>query len=196
MRKDHATRQSEIVDTALQLMAEGGSAAVTTQAIADRMAVSQATVFRHFERRADIFREAIERTVAGVFGDLDEAFGAPFPPDRRLRRVIDVHLRAIAANRGIPRLLFSDRLHLEDAALKDVVLAAMVRYRSQLARLLTEGRDDGVFRPGLDANETAGLIVSLVQGLVLRWSLTDFAFPLERESDAVWSLLWHGVRAT
>jgi TetR/AcrR family transcriptional regulator len=49
--------------------------------------------------------------------------------------------------------------------------------------LLAEGVAEGCFRNDLNTDETALLIVSLIQGLVMRWSITDFELPLEAQGE-------------
>ncbi|MCW8862581.1 MAG: TetR/AcrR family transcriptional regulator [Rhodospirillales bacterium] len=194
MGKSHETRKAEIVGAALDLAAEVGVAGATTQAIADRLGIAQATVFKHFARKTDIFHAAMEAIGAEVFAALEPHFSSAGPADRRLRAVIAAHLAVIATRRGIPRLLFSDRLHLEDPALKSVALRVMKRYAGRLAGLLREGVEDGSFRRDLAADDVAVLIVTLIQGAVLRWSLCDFDFQLDQQADPVWSFLWPVIR--
>src|SRR5579863_8614169 len=49
------SRKQQIVETALDLVAERGADAVTTQAIADAIGVSQPAVFRHFPTKEAIW---------------------------------------------------------------------------------------------------------------------------------------------
>jgi TetR/AcrR family transcriptional regulator len=65
----------------------------------------------------------------------------------------------------------------------------MDTYTGKLRALLDEGVVEGAFRPDLDTEEAARLIVALVQGLVMRWSISDFEFPLEAQGDALWRFL-------
>lgn len=192
--KSHLQRRAEIIEAALALAAEGGVARVTTQAIADRLGIAQATVFRHFKRRDAIFRAAMEWIGAAVMAELGPRFRSAEPADRRLAAVLAAHLRFIAAHRGIPRLLFSDRLHLEDPALKVAARQVMGRYGEALAGLLDEGVAAGVFRKDLDPAGIAALIVALIQGTVLRWSVADFAFSLEAQAEPLWDLLAPSLR--
>ncbi|MCW9039767.1 MAG: TetR family transcriptional regulator C-terminal domain-containing protein, partial [Rhodospirillales bacterium] len=129
-----------------------------------------------------------------VFAALEPHFSSAGPADRRLRAVITAHLAVIATRRGIPRLLFSDRLHLEDPALKSVALRIMKRYAGRLAGVLREGAECGVFRRDLASDDVAVLIVTLIQGAVLRWSLCDFEFQLSEQADPIWAFLWPVIR--
>jgi AcrR family transcriptional regulator len=64
-----ATRQ-RLVDAARELLEEGGYAAASVQAIADRTGVAAGAMYRHFPSKAelfvDVFRDAARRDLAAV----------------------------------------------------------------------------------------------------------------------------------
>jgi len=189
MRKSGEQRREEIVQAVIELAASDGTGQITTQAIADRVGIAQPTVFRHFKTRDRILEAVIEwiaRHLLGVVGSVAAGTG---PADERLRRLLEQQLCFIAKHRGLPRLLFSERLHQENTHLKRSVSKIMDAYTSTLARLLGEGMEAGVFRADLDVEEAARLILALIQGLVMRWSIRDFAFDLPDEAAALWRLL-------
>jgi AcrR family transcriptional regulator len=178
MGKPHAQRKAEIISSALELAAEVGVKKVTTQAIADRVGIAQATVFRHFKSRDLIFSEAIEWLAGQLFEVLSVCFNdKTLSADDRLDLLIKQQLGFIARNKGLPRLLFSDRLHIESPALKGVVRNIMKRYSQQLATLIDEGIAAGCFKKGIDPLETATMVTALIQGTV---KLEDEAEPILR----------------
>jgi TetR/AcrR family transcriptional regulator len=189
MAKSSEERRAEIVQVALELAGERGVGNVSTQAIADRVGIAQPTVFRHFKTRDAIFRAAIQFIAAGLFKALEGVFSGAAPADERLQRLIERQLAFIGGRRGIPRLLFSDRLHHEDPELKATVRAVMDRYTGHVARLIEEGVRQGRFRADVDPEESARLLAAVMQGLIMRWSVYDYAFPLESQSEAVWRLM-------
>lgn len=188
-RKTGEERREEIVQAVLDLAAERGVKQVTTQAIAERVGIAQPTIFRHFKTRDAILHAALEWIGKSMLAALAPILAGGGPADERLRRLLGRQLRFISRRKGMPRLLFSERLHLEDPQLKAVVLRVMEAYRERVTGLLREGMAEGCFRADLDADETARLIVALMQGLVMRWSLTDFALPLAEQDEAIWRLL-------
>ncbi len=195
MGKPHEQRQQEIIEAALELASEQGVKKVTTQAIADRVGIAQPTVFRHFPNRDAIFAGAIDWLAKGLFATLATFFTGSGPADERLRRLITTQLRFIEQNRGLPRILFSDRLHLESPPLKAAVQRVMNRYTENLAGLIGDGQAEGRFRADLDPDETARYVAALIQGLVMRWSIFDFGFRLDEEADDLWRFLERALRA-
>ena len=188
-RKSGEERREEIVRALLDLTAERGTREISTQAIADRVGIAQPTIFRHFPTRDAIFRAALDSIGRKLLDVLTPMLSGRGPADVRLRKLLSRQLRFISRRKGLPRLIFSERLHLEDPELKAVVRDIIDRYTARLEELLRDGVHQGCFRQDLDTAETARLIVALIQGLVMRWSLSDFEFPLDQQGDVLWRLL-------
>jgi len=194
MRKSGEERRQEIVEAVLELAAEHGSGQITAQAIADRVGIAQPTVFRHFRNRERILEAVIEwiaRQLLGVVGGVAAGSGAA---DERLKTLLDRQLEFIGRHRGLPRLLFSERLHQENTRLKRSVGRIMDAYTATVAGLVREGVDAGAFRRDLDPQETAELVLALVQGTIMRWSVRDFEFDLPGQAPAIWRLLEPALR--
>ena len=195
MGKPAEQRRQEIVEAALELAAEQGVKRVTTQAIADRVGIAQPTVFRHFRTRDAIFAAAIKYLVTNMFKVLEVFFISKGPADERLQELITKQLGFISQQKGLPRLLFSDRLHLESPVLKAAVQKVMTRYMGQVAALIKEGQDTGCFRSDLDPDEASRYVAALIQGLIMRWSIFDYGFTLEKEAEPLWKFLHASLRA-
>ena len=189
MRKSNQERQEQVIQAVLDLAAEKGVKQITTQAIADRVGIAQPTIFRHFKTRDAIFRATLEWIGKTMLTVLTPILAGGGSPDQRLRRLLARQLQFISQRKGLPRLLFSERLHLEDAELKATVLRIMETYAKRVADLIADGIEQGCFRAELDPQQVAWLIVTLIQGLVMRWSLSDFALPLEEQGEGLWQLL-------
>ncbi|HEY9164405.1 MAG TPA: TetR/AcrR family transcriptional regulator C-terminal domain-containing protein, partial [Magnetovibrio sp.] len=108
---------------------------------------------------------------------------------KRLERLVHAHLAFIQKNRGIPALLFSDTLHQGSPVLKAEVRQLMKGYAGRVAGLVLEGVEDGSITAATDPALLAQTIVTLVQGVVLRWSLFDHAFDLETQADVIWTVV-------
>lgn len=193
MRKSGEERREQIVQAVMELAAEDGGREITAQAIADRVGIAQPTVFRHFQTRDRILEAVIEWIAGNLLGVISAVAASGGPADERLHRLLEKQLTFISRNRGLPRLLFSERLHQKSTHLKLSVRKIMDAYATTVSGVLREGIESGVFRRDLDAEETARLILALVQGLLMRWSISDFSFSLPNEMPALWRLLEHAL---
>lgn len=194
MGKPTETRRAEIIEGALAVAAERGVNTVTTQAIADQVGIAQSTIFRHFKSRDEIFSAAVNRTGATMLQTLEPCFSGAGPADQRLCKLIRLQLEYVSNNKGLPRILFSDRLHIESPELKQSVQRVMRNYTSRVSQLLQEGMDNDCFDRSLDPDITASHLVMLIQGLLMRWSVFDFDFDLDSESQPLWEFISRAVR--
>src|SRR3546814_8881074 len=64
----------------------------------------------------------------------------------------------------------------------------MTNFHHRIERLIDAGQRDGAFRGAIDAKDAAFLVIGLVQGLVLRWSLIGRSFDLPTEGDRLLSV--------
>ena len=189
MGKPSEQRKQEIIDATLDLAASLGVKKVTTQAIADHVGIAQPTVFRHFKTRDAIFVAAISYIGEALFRNLAAFFSGAGPADERLHQLVRAQLKFISRNKGLPRLLFSDRLHLESPLLKQAVQKIMNGYIQQVSRMIREGQAAGLMRESLEVEESAWLVAALIQGLVMRWSIFDFDFDLAAEAEPLWEFI-------
>lgn len=189
MGKPQEQRQQEIVQATMDLTAEVGIKKVTTQAIADKVGIAQPTIFRHFKTREAIFTAVIGWISINLFKAISKGMSPTAPADEKLHTLIKRQLNFINKHRAIPKVLFSDLLHLESPKLKTALQEVMNNYIKRVTQLLNEGVETGVFRENLDVDETARYLTALIQGLVLRWSIYEFSFSLEKEADLIWKFL-------
>jgi AcrR family transcriptional regulator len=180
-RKSADNRKAEIVATMLRLADELGPDRLTTLAVAQAVGLTQPGIFRHFPTKQDLWLAVAAQIAEAMTEAWDEVLATTPAPLDRLTALIQVQLRQITANPAIPAILHSRELQTENAALRAQFVGLMTRFQSLLVEALTQGRDEGVFRADLAPQDAAILLIALVQGLAIRWSLGQRAFSLETE---------------
>lgn len=175
-RKPAAERKKEIVDTAIRLAAECGPDRLTTERLAKEIGISQPAIFRHFPAKTDIWEAVGDRicTLMGESGQLVEATG----PTDRLRKMVAAQLGFIESTPAVPAILFSRELHSENEKLRAFFADLMAQRQKKLAELFTNGIKSGEFNNDIDPDDSAYLVLALIQGISMRWSLNNRNFDL------------------
>ena len=182
-RKSAADRKAEIVETAVRLAGELGPDRVTTQKIADAVGLTQPAVFRHFPAKTDIWL-AVGEWIAPSEPEanaLPPGVDAGTDPAALLRKVVAGYLDSIARNPAIPAILFSRELHAENEPLRAHIEKVMTRRRARFAALIARAQKAGQIPDRINADDMAALVLALVQGLAMRWSLENRRFDLKDE---------------
>ncbi|MEZ5776982.1 MAG: TetR/AcrR family transcriptional regulator [Paracoccaceae bacterium] len=197
-RKPADERKAEIVAAMLRLADELGPDRLTTQTVADAVGLTQPAIFRHFPTKQTLWHAVAEAIAERLTAAWAKVLARSPDPKERIEGLILVQLRQIEAMPAIPSILFSRELQAVNDDLRQSVLALMTELVATLAAELENGRSAGVFRRDLEPTDAAYLLVSLVQGLAIRWTLGKRGFGLEAEGRRLLATqvrLFQGVMA-
>ncbi len=185
-RKSAADRKTEIVETAIRLAADIGPDRLTTERLAREIGISQPAIFRHFPTKAAIWESVAERI--GTLMAERVAVDETAPPDKMLVSSVLAQLAFIQTTPAIPAILFSRELHAQNESLRRNFAALMARRHQALGAMVAGAIDTGVFRSTLDPDTAAYLVLTLIQGLAMRWSLENRGFDLVAEGERLMAL--------
>jgi AcrR family transcriptional regulator len=193
-RKSAQERKSEIVETVLKLAAEVGPDRLTTEALATEVGISQPGIFRHFPKKIDIWEAVAER-----IGELlRENWTAMENDDQRsadrLRSFVTGHLTFLQTTPAIPAILFSRELHAENEVLRSFFAGLMRRVHQFVSEMITSEIKAARYDNKLDPDDAAYLILALIQGLAMRWSLNEQKFDLVKEGERLLALQLSGFK--
>lgn len=194
-RKTARNRKAEIVDTTLRLADELGPDRLTTQAVADAVGLTQPAIFRHFPTKQALWQAVAEMIDETMTEAWQAALACNSGPQDRLVALIRTQLRQIEGNPAIPAILHSRELQTENADLRQRFRSLMMRFQGLLRTELIAARDSGLIRGDVDPDDGAVLLISLVQGLAIRWSLGNRSFALEAEGTRLLGAQFRLLRA-
>jgi TetR/AcrR family transcriptional regulator len=197
MRHTAAERRQEVVSAVIELARERGPAAITTQAIADRIGVTHGALFRHFPDKAAMWVAAFEWVQAELGGVVDTAFNAGGTPLEILERLFTSHVRFVARHPGVPRILFHElQAPPNDSPFRERARHMVLGYRRRLADLMQVAQSQGQLPEGLDTEAAAMLFVGAVQGLVVQSALFRGEAGMIAAARRIFPLLLDGFRGT
>jgi len=185
-RKTAEERKIEIADAAIRLAADIGPDKLTTQKLAREVGISQPGIFRHFPTTNDIW-DAVAKRIAQVMKTNTAATEDMLPVDR-LRDLVVRHLRFIDKTPAIPAILFSRELHAKNEKLRAFFASVMAKRQKLFAGLVAAEIEAGRFDEHLNADDASYLILALIQGLAMRWSLNNRDFDLVEEGERLLEL--------
>ena len=183
-------RRIQILQALAAMLELPGAERVTTAALAARLQVSEAALYRHFASKAQMFEGLIEFIETSVFSLLNQITDGPHPPLDKARRMITVLLQFAERNPGMARVMVGDALVFENDRLHQRMNLFFDKVEASLRQVL---RDAAASRssatPPGDAQLQASLWVSFVVGRLQRFARSGYKrSPLEH-LDASLALL-------
>ncbi|MFN3395907.1 MAG: TetR/AcrR family transcriptional regulator [Thermodesulfovibrionales bacterium] len=180
-------RKEQIVEAALKIIANRGVKSLTTAAIAEEVGISEANLYRHFNSKDEILQGTVEKIGEGLLGNLDAvSVMTNTSPLERLKRLFILHLDYIDRNEGIPRLVFSEEMHIGNENLKEKLLNTIGLYSARVESLIKEGQKAGLIRRDMEHSSAALMFIGMIQILTMKWSLSGFSFSLVDEGKKLW----------
>jgi TetR/AcrR family transcriptional regulator len=160
MVRQAGQRREEILQALANMLEAPDSGKITTAALASRLEVSEAALYRHFPSKARMYEGLIEFIEATLFSLVNKV-QAEHAADRQVEQIIALLLGFASRNRGMARILIGDALLHEDPRLQQRVNQLLDRLEASLRQSLR------MARPGAsDSGERANALVCFVLG---RW---------------------------
>jgi len=176
-----AVRQQQIIKATLEIISEKGVNGLTTAELAKRVGFSEAALFRHFPSKIEILKAAMINVNEYLIGEIRLITKKDIGPLTKLEEILKFQLGFFDMNRGVPRILFSDELHIGNKELRQTILKRHKNYVDIIKEVFNEAVSVGVFRTDLDIDMAVRAFFGMIQTTVFSCSLSDFNLsPLEQ----------------
>ena len=179
-------RRVQILQALAAMLEQPGAERITTAALAARLDVSEAALYRHFASKAQMFEALIEFIEESVFTLINQMTGraagdaanasADTPADARLAgRVISMLIQFAEKNPGMTRVMVGDALVFENERLQ----ARMNQFFDKIESILKNSLRDvaahnGSGSPTVDAQVSAAVLTAFVVGRMQRFARSGF----------------------
>ena len=182
--KSGEERRREIVEATLAILAEEGMHAWTTSALAERVGVSEATLFKHFDSKDEILSAALRRQAEELRARIEayEPEGSGWERVMGLARQVMSYLEATEGGPLVILLGHAARIRPE---MRDEVEKTGERFRERLVDFL----GDGEGAAGARAEVMAGLVIAVIQSACLRWSVRGHEGSLTERAEPMLAFL-------
>ncbi len=168
-------RRLQILQTLASMLEHPKGERITTAALAKKLDVSEAALYRHFASKAQMFEGLIAFIEETVFGLINQIAANEEDGLKQARSIILMLLNFAETNRGMTRVLIGDALVIEDERLTVRMnqmmdrIEASLRQSLKIAAAQAAGGDANPAHAAIDPHvaERANLIVAAIIG---RWS--------------------------
>jgi TetR/AcrR family transcriptional regulator len=167
-------RRLQILQTLAAMLQEPGGDRVTTAALAGRLQVSEAALYRHFASKAQMFEGLIEFIESTIFGLINQITSQHEDGLRQLRDMVAMLLSFAEKNPGMTRVLIGDALVTEDDRLQDRINQLIDRIETSLKQAFRVTIAQGRLPQESDATARAGIVLAYVLGRWLRFAKSGF----------------------
>ncbi len=168
-------RRVQILQTLATMLEQPGAERITTAALAAKLEVSEAALYRHFASKAQMFEGLLEFIEWSVFTLVNQIVEREPSPSLQAQKIATVLLQFGEKNPGMTRVMVGDALVFEHERLSLRMNQFFDRVESQLRTSLRSAAEAGGSpTPTVDAQALASAITALAIGRLQRYARSDF----------------------
>ncbi|MEZ0206202.1 TetR/AcrR family transcriptional regulator [Ideonella sp.] len=200
-RRNAASAKSEqrirdILRVGREVFAEKGYEHATTADIAQRLGVSEATVFTYFRGKRELCLRVIEDWYDEIIGAMEAGLPKDRPVRAQLETFVATHLRLfLIQGTGLCALVLSEG-RSKGQVLADSLLPLQRSYTAPLMDLLARGQASGEVRSDLPLRLMRSLVLGPMEHIL--WEavgLQERAIDIDATATALVGMLWSALAA-
>ncbi|WP_425257842.1 nucleoid occlusion factor SlmA [Rubrivivax sp. RP6-9] len=168
-------RRIQILQTLAGMLEQPGADRITTAALAAKLDVSEAALYRHFASKAQMFEGLIEFIETSVFTLVNQIAEREASGAVQAQKIATMLLQFGEKNPGMTRVMVGDALVFEHERLTARMNQFFDRVESQLRTSLRAAAEAaGSPTPTVDANALSSALTSLIVGRLQRYARSGF----------------------
>ncbi len=192
-------RRVQILQALATMLEQPGAERVTTAALAAKLDVSEAALYRHFASKAQMFEgliEFIESTVFALVNQIAEREAAnttePGAGARQAARLVTMLMQFSEKNPGMARVMVGDALVFENDRLQQRMSQFFDKIEAALRQCLRDSAvQNGSNMPTVDAQVGSAVLTAFVVGRLQRFARSGFKRSPSESLDACLAQMLH-----
>ena len=185
-----AERRARAIQALLELACHCAPEQISTAAVAERMGISHAALFRHFPSRDALWAESVRWATGQLESELDAIAAVESSPSlQRVRGLLKALVLFFAGYPGLLRMLLAELPRPGSHPASEEAKAFAARLRATLIRLLEQAEREGTLHSPLAPSSLAPLLLATCEGMMLQGLVHDTLAELPQALEGALQLL-------
>ena len=164
-------RRLQILQTLAAMLQQPDSERITTAALAARIGVSEAALYRHFASKAQMFEGLIDFVDQSIMGLIRQVTDREPAGPQQAGRIVALLLQFAEKNPGMSRVLNGEALAFEHERLQERINLLFDKIEAQLRQSLKTADAPA---SNAEVQVVASLLVAFMQGRLQRFARSGF----------------------
>ena len=165
-------RRVQILQALATMLEQPGAERITTAALAARLEVSEAALYRHFASKAQMFEGLIEFIEQSVFTLINQITEREAAGSGQAGRIVAMLIQFAEKNPGMTRVMVGDALVFENERLQQRMNQFFDKVEASLKQCLRSTGDAAA--PTVDAAVRASVLTAFIVGRLQRFARSGF----------------------
>jgi TetR/AcrR family transcriptional regulator len=166
-------RRVQILQALATMLEQPGAERITTAALAARLDVSEAALYRHFASKAQMFEGLIEFIEQSVFTLINQITEREPQGVAQAAKIVAMLIQFAEKNPGMTRVMVGDALVFENDRLQQRMNQFFDKVESSLKQCL-RAAPESTAAPTVDAQVRASVLTAFIVGRLQRFARSGF----------------------
>lgn len=188
-------RQNEIIEKAIELIAENGIQGFTIKNLAKEIGVTEPAIYRHFESKTQILQTMLDNLDEATNRFTDEVLSKNYTPLKTLSLILKSYFKIFSEHPYWVAVIFADEIFKNDKTLSKRVQKLLSDKEKVFISLIKTAQKNGEIRSDINKKHFTLMIIGSMRLLVKKWELSGFDFDLKKEGSKLIKSLLELIKA-
>ena len=183
------SRQNEIINAAIQLIAKNGIQGVTIKNLANAIKVTEPAIYRHFESKTAIFAAILENFKNFTSTVSSEMLSKNESALDKVLMIYRAYFNKFSETPSLVSVIFSDEIFKNDKNLSNKISSLLNANEEMFCSIIKDGQKANEIRNDIDNKQIALIIMGSMRLLVKKWEISSYSFDLKKEGKKLFTTI-------
>ncbi|SDP02107.1 TetR/AcrR family transcriptional regulator [Halobacillus sp. SY10] len=190
--KKNKPKFKQIIDAAVEVIAENGYHSSQVSKIAKKAGVADGTIYLYFKNKEDILVSLFQEKMGQFIEKIEQETTSKQSAEQKLLTLIQTHFEQLAADHHLA-IVTQLELRQSNKELRQKINYVLKRYLNVIDQIVEEGVEEELFRSGLDRRLVRQMIFGTMDETVTNWVMKEQRYNIEEQAKEVHSLIVNGL---
>ncbi|SFB24320.1 transcriptional regulator, TetR family [Lentibacillus halodurans] len=190
--KKNKPKYNQIIEAAVQVIAENGYHASQVARIAQKAGVADGTIYLYFKNKEDILISVFEEKMGQFIEKIAHGISDKNNADEKLFTLIDMHFRQLSKDHYLA-IVTQLELRQSNTKLRLKINQVLKPYLVIIDDIIKEGTRENIFRSNLNIQLVRQMIFGTLDEIVTNWVMKEQKYDLVQQATDVHEFITAGL---
>ncbi|TGB04115.1 TetR/AcrR family transcriptional regulator [Halobacillus salinus] len=190
--KKNKPKYKQIIDAAVEVIAENGYHSSQVSKIAKKAGVADGTIYLYFKNKEDILVSLFQEKMGQFIEKIEQETNSRQTAEEKLLKLVETHFEQLSADHHLA-IVTQLELRQSNKDLRQKINSVLKPYLNVIDAIISEGVEEGLFRPNLDRRLVRQMIFGTLDETVTNWVMKEQRYNIVDQAHEVHSLIVHGL---
>ena len=176
-------RQTEIINTSIDIIAEQGIQKLTIKNIAKAIGISEPAIYRHFENKLSILSAILDNFMQKSSAIIFKLIQSNEGSIAKLKQIFVGQLQMFIDKPALVSVIFAEEIFKSEKVLSDKIFEILNGRETIILTLIEGGQMNKQIRTDIDKKHLSSILLGSLRLLVKRWEFQHYKFNLIEEGN-------------